>query len=158
MPPTLSIPEGAIENEAIFNLENNEYELAVLIHDNDEKGIHTAQLIQAKNLAGLVSNVFNGEAIYEIGGFVKRTLIFQEFSTETAIGTDVSNTGKLIATDKDEIPMNHVSNLENNTLSYTITNPTNQVNPKGNIFHWNDEQAVNNNSTGLATVSIEELP
>jgi hypothetical protein len=156
--PTLLIPEGTLENEAKFNSETNQYEQSILIHDNDEKGTFSAQLIIATNLAGLVSNAFKNEANYVIGGFVKRTLQFQAFSNETALGTSIVNTQKLSVTDKDGIRMNYAASIENNQLSYTITNPPNQVNPKGNIFHWNDEQAVNNNSTGLATISIEELP
>jgi translation initiation factor 6 (eIF-6) len=156
--PTLLIPEGTLENEAKFNSETHQYEQSILIHDNDEKGTFSAQLIKATNLAGLVSNAFKNESRYVIGGFVKRTLQFQAFSNETALGTSIVNTPKLSVTDKDEILMSYVANIENNRLSYSITNPPNQVNPKGNILHWNDEQAVNNNSTGLATISIEELP
>ena len=156
--PTLLIPEGILENEVKFNSETHQYEQSILIHDNDEKETFSAQLIKATNLAGLVSNAFKNEARYVIGGFVKRTLQIQAFNNETGLGTSVVNTQKLSVTDKDEIRMNYAASIENNQLSYTITNPPNQVNPKGNIFHWNDEQAVNNNSTGLATISIEELP
>jgi len=156
--PVFTIPEGTLENEALYNNETDNYEQFVLIHDNDEKGVYTAQLLIATSLSGIVSTVFNNDAQYEIGGFVKRILQFQEFTNETAIGTNVSETNKLVVSDKDEVLMHYSPSVIDSRLGFTITSPSDQINPKGNIFHWNDVQAVNNNSTGLATISIEEIP
>ena len=156
--PQISVEEGLLQGQMQQVGNSNDYQQSILIHDNDEKGIQLAQLNQAVNLAGIVTSSFNNPSQYEIGGFVQRLLTFQEFSNETPIGTAVSEVSKIIAKDKDERLMTYAPNLENSSLTFTITQPANTLNPKGNIFHWNDEQAVNNNSTGLATVLIEELP
>lgn len=156
--PQIAVEEGILQGQVQQIGDSLNFQQTISIHDNDQKGIHEAQLIQAVNLAGIISNSFSGNAEYEIGGFVERLLTFQEFSNESALGTSVIDVLKIVAKDKDQIPMTYAPNLENNRLTFTITEPSNIVNPKGTIFHWNDEQAVNNNSTGLATILIEELP
>ncbi len=156
--PIISVPEGSLQGEMQAIGDSNNYQQHILIHDDDEKGIHTAVLVEAINLAGIVTNSFTGQSNYEIGGFVQRTLSFLEFTNEAQLGTAVTDVSKLIAKDKDERLMTYVNSLNNAPLTYTITKPSNVINPQGDLFHWNDEQAVNNNSTGLATVLIEELP
>ena len=41
--------------------------------------------------------------------------------------------------------------------TYSITAPSQTLNVKGNLFFWADQQAVNNNTTGLAAITIEEI-
>lgn len=154
--PVISIPEGQLEGAMEDQGATKLFQQIVKIHDNDQKGTFEVQLIEATNLAGLTINSLEGNRNYEIGGFVERILSFQEFANEATIGTSVSDVSKLIAFDKDEIPMTYVNTLEDGLLTYSITEPTQTLNPTGNIFHWNDQQAVNNNSTGLATVTIKE--
>ncbi|MEQ8624483.1 MAG: hypothetical protein RJQ00_06495 [Vicingaceae bacterium] len=156
--PQLSVEQGTLEKAATQLGDSNNYEQTIVIHDNDLKGIHQAQLIKATNLAGIETTAFEQNARYTLGGFVRRILSFQEFSNEAALGTQISDAQKLVAQDKDERLMTYVPSFQNIELAYTIVEPSNIPNPLGNIFHWNDEQAVNNNSTGLATVAIEELP
>lgn len=156
--PQLSVEHGTLIGVATQVQNSYNYEQSIRIHDTDQKGTHRILMTKAVNLAGIETNSFVEIEQYTIGGFVQRTLTFQEFSNEVFIGTQVSDVLKLSVTDKDGIIMNYTPNLENSRLSFSITQPTDIVNPIGNIFHWNDEQAVNNNSTGLATVSIEELP
>lgn len=156
--PLFSVEEGTLQGAAEQGKGTNEYTQIISIHDNDLKGIHQAQLIRAVNLSGIVSDKFIGIAQYEIGGFVLRTLPFTEFTRETPIGTSVVNIEKLVALDKDQIQMTLARDLENLRLGFTITAPSQVYNPTGNTLYWNDEQAINNNTTGFATISLEELP
>lgn len=156
--PSFSVDEGTLQG-AVEQVEGtNEYSQIISVHDDDLKGIHQAQLIRAVNLSAIVSDKFIGKAQYEIGGFVLRTLPFTEFTRETSIGTSVVNIEKLVALDKDQIQMTLTRGLENLRLGFTITEPSQVHNPTGNTLYWNDEQAVNNNTTGFATISLEELP
>ena len=110
-------------------------------------------------MAGIETLQFNETATYEIGGFVRRTLQFTEFTNEVFIGTNVSAVEKVVALDKDQRPMLlNMTSSEGGVLQFAITQPSLQPNPTGDLFHWKDSQAVNNNSTGLATITLEERP
>ncbi len=156
--PSINIPSGTLEGDILQNSAESSFTQTVSIHDDDSKGIHQASLIRAKNLAGIPTDQFSGNANYEIGGFVRRELSFAAFSKETAIGTSVVDFNKLIALDKDQIQMQKFSGLEDHILGFSITGPSQSFNPNGNLLFWNDVQAVNNNSTGLTTISLEESP
>ena len=156
--PEITAPIGQLIDSMSITANPRRFEQEIAIHDNLPKGIYVFELVAAKNLAGLTINSFSNTATYEIGGFSKRILTIEAFGNEAQIGTTVSETSKLIVQDKDQIPMRYSNTLEEGLLEYTITNPSNFLNPEGNIFHWNDSQAINNNTTGLATISMEEPP
>jgi hypothetical protein len=92
-----------------------------------------------------------------LGGFVVRTLTVPAFENEVDMGVRVANPSKVVAKDKDLALLTYYNDLENNDKAYTITNPSGVLNINGDLFHWNDSQAVNNNTTGLATIQIEEV-
>lgn len=156
--PEIAAPMGQLVGSIGATANPLEFEQTIEIHDNVPKGIYQMQLISAKNLAGLTVSDFSNSANYEIGGFSKRIIPIEAFANEALIGTPVVDISKLIIQDKDQIPMTYVNSLEEGLLQYTITKPSNVLNPEGDIFHWNDSQAINNNTTGLATISMEEPP
>jgi len=158
-PPLVNPESGQLQGTAkLYDEANAIYRQKVLIHDDDSKGVFALQLVQAYNLAGIPIAGFTGSAQYEVGGFVQRILPFEAFSRTVVIGTTVSDTGKLEVKDQSERLMQYAANFQDGLLAFTIVNQQEVVDEKGNVFYWNDEQAVNNNTTGLATISIEEKP
>ena len=124
----------------------------------DEKGIFTWENLVATNLAGLVTNTITGDATYELGGFVARTLVFSTpFGPNTTLGTAVVDFSKLTAgiftaTNQASIKQS-IGTPPSVTNGYTIdalsTNPTTLI--------WLDTPAVNSNSTGTAAIEdVEE--
>jgi hypothetical protein len=155
--PTISAPHGTLLNSMVDTGDSMAYTQDLRVHDDDEKGVFTFGLTLATNLAGKTVVVFNGEANYELGGFVVRTLTVPAFENEVDMGVRVANPSKVVAKDKDLALLTYYNDLENNDKAYTITNPSGVLNINGDLFHWNDSQAVNNNTTGLATIQIEEV-
>lgn len=155
--PVISAPVGSLQGSMSANGDNTVFTQDLRVHDDDEKGSHTMTLTTATNLAGIVVSTFTGSADFTLGGFVSRVLTVPAFAQEVAIGTSVTDTAKLDGKDKDLAPMSYQADFTDNVKTYTITGPTGVLNPAGDLLYWTDSQAVNNNTTGLATITIEEL-
>jgi len=155
--PVISAPLGTLQAAMVDQGDGQTFMQDLRVHDTDEKGIAQFELSEAVNLAGRPSAGFVGNADYELGGFVKRTILMPVFSDEVSLGTAVRDTSKLLAQDKDLIQMTYSDNFNDGSQLFTIVNEEGQLSAVGNTFHWNDSQAVNNNSTGLASITIEEL-
>jgi hypothetical protein len=155
--PTISAPHGTLLNSMSDTGDSLVYTQDLRVHDDDEKGVFSFGLTLATNLAGKPVAVFDGEANYELGGFVVRTLTVSAFQNELDMEVRVSNISKVIARDKDLALLTYYNDFTDNDKAYTITNPSSVLNINGDLFHWNDSQAVNNNTTGLATIQIEEV-
>jgi hypothetical protein len=155
--PTISAPRGTLINSMLDRGDGMVYTQDLRVHDDDEKGIFAFGLTLATNLAGKTVLSFNEPANYELGGFVVRTITIPAFANEIDIEVRVSDPSKVIARDKDLALLTYYNDFENRDKAYTITNPSGVLNINGDLFHWNDSQAVNNNTTGLATIQIEEV-
>jgi hypothetical protein len=155
--PTISAPHGTLLNSMLDTGNGMIYTQDLRVHDDDEKGVFTFGLTLATNLAGKTVVEFSDEANYELGGFVVRTITVPAFSNEIDMEVRVSNISKVIARDKDLALLTYYNDFTDNDKAYTITNPSSVLNINGDLFHWNDSQAVNNNTTGLATIQIEEV-
>jgi hypothetical protein len=156
--PQVSAPEGTFQDDSAANPNGMSFTRTLTIHDDNTKGSFAFQLIQATNLAGRVVTEFTGSPNYIVGGFVQRTITIPSFQREVAIGTSVSIATKLMTTDKDQAAMTYANSISNATLGFTITAPSTVLNAVGNLLYWNDTQAVNNNTTGLASITIQEPP
>jgi len=156
--PVLAVPHGTLLG-AMLNESGDKliWTQNLRVHDEDEKGVFQFTLTTAKNLAGRIVNVLSGDATYELGGFVSRTIEVPAFAGEIDLGVNVSETAKVVARDKDNILLTYKNNLDDELKTYAITGPSGTLNVKGNLFHWTDSQAVNNNTTGLATITVEEV-
>lgn len=128
------------------------------VADTDPRGIFIFMGVGATGLSGLTTSTLASGLEYEIGGFVKRRIYFSALSKEKALGTNVVNTAKLSASDKDEIPMVYQNSLDNGSRTYTITGPSETANPEGDLLRWTDDIEINNNTTGNSFIEIEELP
>jgi len=155
--PTISVPHGTLLNSMQDTGGKKRWVQSLRVHDDDEKGVFQFGLTEAKNLAGKVVNVLSGDTDFELGGFVSRTIQVPAFQNEFDLEVDVADTSKVIARDKDSILLSYKNNLLDELKTYSITAPTQTLNVKGNLFFWADQQAVNNNTTGLATITVEEL-
>jgi len=154
--PVISAPHGTLEAVMIDQGDKMNWSQNMRVHDTDQKGGFSFSLTSAVNLAGKTISVIAGNANYTLGGFVGRTIQVPAFNNELNIGTTVSETSKVIARDKDGILLEYQNSLTNQLKGYSITGPSNTLNVNGNLFFWADQQAVNNNTTGLATIIIEE--
>jgi len=154
--PVISAPHGTLEAVMVDQGDKMNWTQNLRVHDDDQKGVFQFSLSSAVNLAAKPISFIVGNSNYELGGFVSRTFQVPPFNNELAIGTTVSDSSKVVARDKDSILLIYQNSLANQLKAYSITGPTNTLNINGNLFFWADQQAVNNNTTGLATITIEE--
>ncbi|MEQ8624484.1 MAG: hypothetical protein RJQ00_06500 [Vicingaceae bacterium] len=155
--PTITAPHGTLLSNMIDSGNKKVWNQSLRVHDDDQKGIFQFGLTEAKNLAGRTVNVLTGDADYELGGFVSRVLVVPAFQNELDLEVNVADTSKVVARDKDSILLTYKNNLIDELKTYSITAPSQTLNVKGNLFFWADQQAVNNNTTGLATITVEEI-
>jgi hypothetical protein len=155
--PVITAPHGTLQNSMQENGNKTNWTQDLRVHDTDQKGVFTFGLTTAKNLAGKTVNALTGNAEYELGGFVSRTIQAPAFQNELNLEVNVADTSKVVARDKDSITLTYKNNLIDELKTYSITGPSQTLNVKGNLFFWADQQAVNNNTTGLATITIEEV-
>lgn len=156
--PSLTAPMGTWQGAGFIDAGGaTSWTRNLRVHDNDTKGTYSFSSLTATNLAGKVVTTITGSANYTIGGFVLRKCYFSPFTETTTLGTYVTDTSKLIADDFDGIDMTYQASLTNGVRVYTIVSgPPYVVNPTSNILYWADTVAVNNNTTGLAFIEIEE--
>lgn len=155
--PVIAVPHGTLVAQMVDSGNKRNWTQNLRVHDDDEKGVFQFSLTQAKNLAGKVVNVLSGDNNYELGGFVSRTLTVPAFQNEVTMGVKVAESSKVVARDKDSILLTYQNDLSDVLKSYAFTSPSQTLNINGDLFFWADKQAVNNNSTGLATITIEEV-
>lgn len=155
--PTITAPHGTLLSNMVDSGNKRVWNQTLRVHDDDEKGVFQFGLTEAKNLAGRTVNVLTGDADYELGGFVSRVLTVPAFQNELDLEVQVSDTSKVVARDKDSILLTYKNNLIDELKTYSITGPSQTLNVNGNLLFWADQQAVNNNTTGLATITIEEV-
>ena len=147
--PALGADLGTLQSDMTSNAGNDEFYETLQVDDSDAKGAGTFT-ISAKNLAGKVNTTINSGSSYNLGGFVVRRKYFAAFADEVQMGVDVVDTSKLIAFDKDLIPMVYVADQNDSVREYTIVTD--------DTVHWNDLAAIANNTTGLSFIEIEETP
>lgn len=155
--PTISVPHGTLLGNMQDSGDKKNWLQSLRVHDDDQKGVFQFALTEAKNLAGKTVNILSGDTDYELGGFVSRIILVPAFQNELDMRVNVSDTSKVVARDKDSILLTYKNNLIDELKTYSITAPSLTLNVKGNLFFWADQQAVNNNTTGLATITVEEL-
>lgn len=137
------------------------YNVPIVIADSDSKGTGTLTC-NAVNLAGKVTTTLATGATYTAGGFVARSAYVAAFSKEVAIGTNVSDTSKLIATINGltgsyvAATGTFVRDPLSTVTEYTICSPTNVANAAGNLLHMNELALTNSNTTGSMSITIEE--
>lgn len=127
------------------------------IHDNDPKGTFPYINLSAIGLSGLETTNITGNNQYILGGFVSRDIFFGIIENEAALGANISDITKVNAVDKDLIQMTYQPSLLNGIRRYSITGPTGVLNQTGAILFWADETEVDNNTTGLSFIRIEEI-
>lgn len=155
--PTLSAPEGTFSAGFSGSVPGTSFTNTLGVNDSDGKGTFSWGSLVAENLAGKIQNVIANGAQYTLGGFVSRLMYFAPNADEVTMGVQVSDTSKLEALDKDEIAMTYYNNFDDQVRAYTICEPSNTLNPNGNIIHWNDAAQVAANTTGLSRIRIEEV-
>ncbi|MEM9025189.1 MAG: hypothetical protein AAGB22_15685, partial [Bacteroidota bacterium] len=156
-PPVMQAPAGTLQGVMVDTGNGLTFSQDLRVHDDDPKGSYAFDLTSATNLAGRPTGAFVGDVDYELGGFVSRTIEVPPFSDLIDLGVNVSDPSKLDAKDKDLIAMSFVPDFTEGLQLYTIVDDSAQLDLFGDHLHWNDSQAVGNNSTGQATITIEEL-
>lgn len=147
--PDLSASVATLLDDMFSNQGLTIFYETLQVQDSDAKGAGTFT-ISGTNLAGKAVTVINSGSEYVLGGFVKRRKFFAAFTNEVQMGVDVVDTTKLNAWDKDLIAMTYVSDQNDGVREYTIVND--------DTIHWNDQSEVENNTTGLSFIEIEETP
>jgi hypothetical protein len=135
------------------------YTRTLQVHDDDVKGVYTWQSLSATNLANKVTTVITGNATYELGGFVSRTITWDAFQT-------ISRNVNVAIADFSKVQAGLWSATNNQSIKYVIgTSPpktdgyTSQQ-AVGNNPHnviWLDTTAAGSNSGEAYLFSYEEV-
>ena len=141
------------------------------VSDNDNKGTFSWQNVDAATQANVSKTSINTGATYVLGGFVSRTLTPSAQSRTVAIGTNVSNTSKLTATETFRGTITFDSSIADGVTidpdittgvdvasKFTIVSASspNVVDYDGDTFFYLDRAAVANNASGTSTINITE--
>lgn len=154
--PNLSAPIGTLTP---FTGVNDFWVAALNIRDDDPKGTFNLNSLVATNKAG-VSQTLLADPAYEVGGFVERMITIPSFAHLQELGTIVTDTSKLSCRDNANEPLAYKTNKDNEPFTYSISDQNGILVPAGidaTHFYWTDQNAVEINSTGTATIYIEEL-
>ncbi len=131
------------------------------VDDADDKGVFNWGAILGTNLAGIATAAITGDAQYELGGFVLRSLTYAAFATQTALGTEVVDFAKLngnnlagftsTANPALKQPIGTTPSVQDGfTIDALATSPTQVI--------WLDSAAASSNSSGTAQITnVEEV-
>lgn len=157
--PVISVPHGTLDGSMLDTGDKMTWQQNLRVHDDDQKGVFQFSLTQATNIAGKVVSVLTGDNNYELGGFVRRTIQAPPFNAgrELDLLVTVSDTSKVVVRDFAGALLTYKNDFTDQIKTYTITGPVGVLNVMGNYFYWTDSQAVNNNTTGLTTITVEEV-
>jgi hypothetical protein len=136
--PTLNIPIGTLTNE-FTSSDNLTWRKNVTISDTDSKGNHNYSNLITKNLAGRIVSSITGDGTYTIGGFVTRRITFPPFNRIQNIGTIVTDINKLQCVDVGGYTFNYQNNKNNNSLTFTITDSSGNLDNTGSYIYICDD-------------------
>lgn len=143
----------------------------LVVSDNDNKGNFNWANIAAEDLTTAIKTTLDSGSQYTLGGFVVRDLTLPSLSRTVAIGTNVSNTSKLVASETFRGTITFDSSIANGvtlnpdlntgvnvTSKYTIVNASspNVVDHNGDTFFYLDRTAAANNVSGTSNINIRE--
>lgn len=155
-PPTLIAPHGTWYGNS-FTGGPQKWTRNISISDADQKGTHTWGDITAKNLAGRVVTVLSGNNEYIIGGFLTREIYFEPFKNIAPIGTNVTDVNKLVCIDISGDTFTYQVDKTPNDNAFTIVDKDGNPDPYGDHIWIVDQAWVDQNSSGLAFVELQEL-
>ena len=163
---------GTFTGSWVSSNNNKTWTRNLQVSDMDQKGTFAWTSITVENLAGqTLSAIQNASSNYILGGFVSRSVTVPALSRTCDIGTSVSDPTKLTVSETfrgsivfdNTIPDGTVldDNINtgiNITGKFTIVNNTapSIVDLSGNMIFYLDRVAVNVNSSGTSTMSMEE--
>lgn len=126
------------------------------VHDDDTKGTYNwitgSSVYVGKNLAGILTTTFTGDATYTLGGFVARDVSFDTFQQDATINVAVVDYSKVTAatwTASGNAAVKMVTQGDQTNLveGYTIGTSVGvglNVNPAN--VHWNDAVRASTNA------------
>lgn len=153
--PSLIALHGTLEGDG-FAGGPTRWTRSITISDADQKGTHSWNGLSAKNLAGITTSSISGDSNYIIGGFVTRKIYFEPFSNIASIGTNVIDPSKLDCVDIGGYKFSYKTSKTGESKTFTIVDSSGVINPNGDHIWINDQNWVDQNSTGLAFVELQE--
>ena len=155
-PPTLIAPYGTWQGSG-FTGGPQKWVRNISISDADQKGTHSWSSIAATNLAGRVVTAIDENNKYTIGGFLTREIYFDPFRNMAPIGTNVTDVNKLVCIDISGDTFTYQVDKTPNDNAFTIVDKNGDPDPEGDYIWIVDQPWVEQNSTGLAFVELQEL-
>lgn len=138
------------------------------VDDADEKGVFAWQGLTAVNKAGISTTTITTGGSYTLGGFLPRTITWTPgFNRIQPLGVRCADFSKLSAQDNNTNTMTHQTtdladeNMGTPSYLYTVTDGAQAIlaTPNVNIdnyLYWTDTFSAQTNSTGTATITVEE--
>lgn len=152
--PTLAAPVGTWIGTG-FTGSGTVWTRKLQIADTDNKGAFPFGAYAATNLAGVAAGTVTGATSYTVGGFIRRTMTVAAYPVrQAAIGTHVTDTGKLCCTNLSKgasgsLNFAYQSTTTEATDRYTILN--------GNEWYNCDGANASSNTAGTMKIELEEV-
>lgn len=167
-PVSLDIDKGSWTGSWITANNGLTWTRTLQISDATPKGTGTFANLSITSLSGMVVSTITSGDQYTVGGFVQRVITFAAFTNESDIGTYVSDTSKLRATNLSKGDSGTLNTIFEQSLvaqvgaganpsKYAITSPLGVLNTQGRYVYNRDQDNVNANTSGTMQWEIEEL-
>lgn len=153
--PTLAASSGTFTGGAWSG--SGPYTRTLQIADSDPKGPQLFSGMVLPGLAGRDGTVITAGENYEVGGFTVRRITFSAFSQFEAIGTQVIDITKTVASYADASTLNLFLDTADHFQGYSITDGFGIYSPTGDHIFINDVAFAGANTSGTLQVDIEEL-
>jgi len=153
--PTLVASSGTFQGAWTFSA--GVYSRTLRITDADVDGSQTFNTLVLTNIANVAGSTITAGASYVVGGFVRRTLVFAAFSQTAAIGTNVTDFTKTLASYTGSSVLTRRTDTSQFFAGFTITNADGTYNPNGGFLFLTDADFAGANTTGTLQVDIEEV-
>jgi len=152
--PTIESPVGNLIG-AMEQLGDTGYFQELAINESDQKGAHNFTLIHAIGLSGIGGELVNSG--FDIGGFTRRKFYIPRFTDTVYLGTHVDDVSKLIVLDKDNLEQAFIETNTQERHAYTLVDAFGNIDPNGDHIKLLDYLAVANNTSSMASITVEEI-
>lgn len=127
------------------------------ILDESGKGNGLFSGLSITNLAGIEGTVITSGSNYVVGGFEVRTVTFPPFSQKVSIGTNVSNTGKVLANITGGSSLTFHADTGNYFDGFSVVDSGGNYDPNGDHLWLSDAAFAGSNVSGTLKCDIQEI-
>jgi len=156
-PDALMSAANAGEFTGNWSTSGQNYRHNFKVVDTDLRGVHNWDGLIITGLSGIQASTITSGSIYEIGGFLARTLTIPALAQFASIGAFVSDFSKVRAMYVGADELVRQVDLAQVVKAFTIVDSGGALDNNGDHLFLNDANFAGTNTTGTLQVEVEEL-